>query len=440
MAVNWLDLVRYADSVGFHSDVPINVYPYRDYVIRAFNQDKPFDQFTREQLAGDLLPNPTDGQLVATAFNRLNRMTNEGGAQAKEYLVKYAADRVRTVSITWLGSTMGCSECHDHKFDPFLQKEFYQMGAFFSDIEEEGVYSSQANWGPSIRVLPDAAKQQESGIERELTTLRKSGEGKLEASQQRLAGFARVLARADGGLAAASSGACLGRLLGSGHLRLQRPRASRGERIRSLRPRSRGEKKPGQAEYKVEIPAVDGKITAVRLEALLRRQVRAISAQQVRSRVDREGQTARSRSKSAPPCRTAKSPRRCCATRSTTTITPCGAATFARTSSVRRCSFSTSRSRCATGERLLVTMTFDGPSGRTMLGRFRFRRPAARFPRSRPWVRCGRRFSQPAPGPAATQRRVAKPSSRPPPATRTGRKSAASSGAKRRCSTSPTNA
>ena len=98
MAVHWLDLARYADSVGYHSDVAINVYPYRDYVIRAFNENMPFDRFTREQLAGDLLPDPTDSQIVASAFNRLGRMTNEGGAQEKEYLVRYAADRVRTVA------------------------------------------------------------------------------------------------------------------------------------------------------------------------------------------------------------------------------------------------------------------------------------------------------------------------------------------------------
>ena len=98
MAVSWLDLVRYSDSAGFHNDLPINVYLYRDYVIRSFNENKPFDQFTREQLAGDLMPNPTDTQRGASAHNRLNRMTNEGGAQPKEYLAKYATDRVRNVS------------------------------------------------------------------------------------------------------------------------------------------------------------------------------------------------------------------------------------------------------------------------------------------------------------------------------------------------------
>jgi hypothetical protein len=140
MAVPWLDVVRFADTVGYHGDQNVNIFPYRDYVINAFNTNKPFDQFTIEQLAGDLLPQPTTESRIATGFNRLNMMTREGGAQPKEYLAKYAADRVRTVSMAWLGSTMGCAECHDHKFDPFTSKDFYQMEAFFADIKQWGVY------------------------------------------------------------------------------------------------------------------------------------------------------------------------------------------------------------------------------------------------------------------------------------------------------------
>ncbi|MDB6020417.1 MAG: Protein of unknown function (DUF1553)/Protein of unknown function (DUF1549)/Planctomycete [Pedosphaera sp.] len=140
MAVPWLDLARFADTVGYHGDQNVNVFPFRDYVINAFNQNKPFDQFTVEQLAGDLLPHPTTEQLIASGFNRLNMVTREGGAQPKEYLAKYGADRVRTVSTTWLGSTMGCCECHDHKFDPFSTKDFYSMKAFFADVKQWGVY------------------------------------------------------------------------------------------------------------------------------------------------------------------------------------------------------------------------------------------------------------------------------------------------------------
>ncbi|HEY5228462.1 MAG TPA: DUF1549 domain-containing protein, partial [Opitutaceae bacterium] len=135
MAVGWLDLARFADTVGFHGDQLYNNFPYRDYVIDAFNRNEPYDRFTREQLAGDLLPGATDRDRVASGFNRLNMVTREGGAQPKEYIAKYAADRVRTVSTTWLGSTMGCCECHDHKYDPFKAKDFYAMGAFFADVK-----------------------------------------------------------------------------------------------------------------------------------------------------------------------------------------------------------------------------------------------------------------------------------------------------------------
>jgi hypothetical protein len=141
MAVWWLDIARFADTVGFHGDQNQRIFPYRDWVIAAFNDNKPFDAFTREQLAGDLLPNPTDDQLVATGYNRLTMMTREGGAQAKEYLAKYGAERVRAVSAAWFGSTFGCAECHDHKFDPISARDFYELQAFFADMKQWGVYS-----------------------------------------------------------------------------------------------------------------------------------------------------------------------------------------------------------------------------------------------------------------------------------------------------------
>jgi hypothetical protein len=141
MAVWWLDVARFTDTVGFHGDQNHRAFPYRDYVIDSFNRNKPFDQFTLEQLAGDLLPNPTPEQLVATCFNRLNMMTREGGAQPKEYLAKYNAERVRTVATTFLGATFGCAECHDHKFDPITMRDFYSLQAFFADIKQWGVYA-----------------------------------------------------------------------------------------------------------------------------------------------------------------------------------------------------------------------------------------------------------------------------------------------------------
>ena len=139
MAVSWLDLVRFADTAGYHSDNPRDITPYRDYVIRSFNENKPFDQFTTEQLAGDLLPNPTTQQKVASGYNRLLQTTEEGGAQAKEYVAKYNADRVRNVSTVWLGSTLMCCECHTHKFDPFTIQDFYSLGAFFADVQESPI-------------------------------------------------------------------------------------------------------------------------------------------------------------------------------------------------------------------------------------------------------------------------------------------------------------
>ena len=141
MAVWWLDVARFADTVGYHGDQNQRIFPYRDYVINAFNTNKPFDVFTREQLAGDLLPNPTEEQLVASGYNRLNMMTREGGAQVKEYLAKYGAERVRSVSNAWLGSTFGCAECHDHKFDPIKSADFYALQAFFADVKQWGVYA-----------------------------------------------------------------------------------------------------------------------------------------------------------------------------------------------------------------------------------------------------------------------------------------------------------
>ncbi|MGB7345242.1 MAG: PSD1 and planctomycete cytochrome C domain-containing protein [Pirellulaceae bacterium] len=146
MAVYWLDLVRYADTIGYHSDTHREVSAYRDYVIDAFNQNKPFDQFTREQLAGDLIPDATDQQIIASGYNRLLQTTEEGGAQAKEYMAIYAADRVRSVSGVWMGLTVGCAQCHDHKYDPITAKDFYSLAAFFADIKETAVGKQQPNF------------------------------------------------------------------------------------------------------------------------------------------------------------------------------------------------------------------------------------------------------------------------------------------------------
>ncbi len=145
MASYWLDLVRYADTIGYHSDTHMEVSAYRDYVIEAFNTNKRFDEFTVEQLAGDLLNDPTQQQLIASGYNRLLQTTEEGGAQAKEYIAIYAADRVRSVSGVWMGATLGCAQCHDHKYDPFTARDFYSMAAFFSDIKETAIGKRKPN-------------------------------------------------------------------------------------------------------------------------------------------------------------------------------------------------------------------------------------------------------------------------------------------------------
>jgi hypothetical protein len=167
MAIYWLDVVRYADSNGYHSDEPRQIAPYRDYVIAAFNDNKPFDQFVVEQLAGDLLPDATLPQRVASGFNMLLQTTSEGGAQAKEYLAKYSADRVRNTGTIFLGATMGCCECHSHKFDPYTMKDFYSLAAIFSDIQEQGVGNP-----PAYPLITDADRKKIQKLDQQLKELR----------------------------------------------------------------------------------------------------------------------------------------------------------------------------------------------------------------------------------------------------------------------------
>jgi hypothetical protein len=145
MATWWFDLVRFADTVGYHGDQDHRITPYRDYVIKSFNDNVPFSQFTIEQLAGDLLPNPTLWQRVATGYNRVLQSTHEGGAQDAEYRAKMLADRVRNFSEVWLASSMGCAECHDHKFDPFTQEDHYSLQAFFADVDKYGSFEGVAD-------------------------------------------------------------------------------------------------------------------------------------------------------------------------------------------------------------------------------------------------------------------------------------------------------
>ncbi|HWE01383.1 MAG TPA: PSD1 and planctomycete cytochrome C domain-containing protein [Tepidisphaeraceae bacterium] len=177
MALDWLDAARYADTHGYHIDSGRDQTHWRDWVIDAFNRNMPFDQFTIEQLAGDLLPNATLEQKIATGFVRNNMVNFEGGASADEYLTAYLIDRVSTTSTVWLGLTYNCCQCHDHKFDPLSQKSFYQLFAFFNGVPEKGLDGNKGNAGP-VLALP--SKEQLSRLE----TIAAS----VKAIEQQLAG------------------------------------------------------------------------------------------------------------------------------------------------------------------------------------------------------------------------------------------------------------
>ncbi len=166
MALDWLDLARYADTYGYQNDVERDMSAWRDWVIKAFNDNLPYDQFLTWQLAGDLLPDATREQRIATAFNRLHRQTNEGGSIDEEFRTEYAADRVNTVGTAMLGLTMECARCHDHKFDPIKQSDYFSMFAFFNSIDESGLYShfTSATPSPAMLLWPEDKQQQHADL------------------------------------------------------------------------------------------------------------------------------------------------------------------------------------------------------------------------------------------------------------------------------------
>ena len=176
MAMQWLDLARYSDTHGYHIDSHRDMWPWRDWVIKAYNANMPYDRFTVEQLAGDLLPDATVDQKIATGFNRNHMINFEGGAIPEEYLNEYLVDRVDTTSTVWMGTTMGCSRCHDHKYDPIKQKDYYQLYAFFNTLPEKGLDGRTGNAEPILQ-LPTPAQQTE------LERLR----GEIECQEETLA-------------------------------------------------------------------------------------------------------------------------------------------------------------------------------------------------------------------------------------------------------------
>src|SRR5213078_2043098 len=164
----WLDLARYADSNGYQVDLARSMWPYREWVINAFNRNMRFDQFTIEQLAGDLLPNATREQKIATGFNRNTKINDEGGGDAEEYRTKAVKDRVATVATTWLGLTMMCSECHTHKYDPIMHEDYYRFYAFFNNTADGGNNSLE----PTVAVPPPDIHQTVDYVREKIARLR----------------------------------------------------------------------------------------------------------------------------------------------------------------------------------------------------------------------------------------------------------------------------
>lgn len=168
MAVAWLDAARYADTHGYFSDQERTMWPWRDWVIAAYNRNLPFDQFTIEQLAGDLLPNATLDQKIATGFHRNHTINNETGIIEEEFRIEYVADRVKTTASVWLGLSLECARCHDHKFDPISQHDYYRFFAFFNNVPERGLDGSHGNAAPFLQVPPSVVeKAREADLQRQ---------------------------------------------------------------------------------------------------------------------------------------------------------------------------------------------------------------------------------------------------------------------------------
>ena len=183
MALIWMDAARYGDSSVFHADGPRDMWGWRDWVINAYNENKPFDQFTIEQLAGDLLPNATPLQQVATGFCRNNATTDEGGAIAEEFRVEYAVDRVKTTSMVWMGLSLECAQCHNHKYDPITQREYYQFYAYFNQASDPGMQTRGGNQKPIANVPnPDLSAQRDT-IQQQISRLQEAQSARIAATE-----------------------------------------------------------------------------------------------------------------------------------------------------------------------------------------------------------------------------------------------------------------
>jgi hypothetical protein len=189
MALEWLAAARYADTNGYQDDATRTNYPWRDWVIRAMNDNLPFDKFTLYQLAGDLLPNPTQDQLIATGFHRNNALNGEGGRNPEESRVEYVVDRVDVTSTVWLGLTVACARCHDHKYDPISQKEFYRLYAYFNSVDENGGIDLWPLAKPVLALPTEEQRQKIAGLREQIAGVEKDITALAEPSDAAIAGY-----------------------------------------------------------------------------------------------------------------------------------------------------------------------------------------------------------------------------------------------------------
>ncbi|PAW63568.1 MAG: hypothetical protein B9S36_04490 [Verrucomicrobiia bacterium Tous-C2TDCM] len=265
MAMDWLDFARYADSNGFQVDDSRQMWPWRDWLIGAYNRNLSFDRFTIEQLAGDLLPSPTRDQIVATGFNRNHRLNGEGGRIEAEWFVETVIDRVETTGTTWMALTMNCARCHDHKYDPISQKEFYGMFAYFNSIEESGVLGIQGatrNTPPLLHLPTEKDSAELARLDGAIV----AAEASVRAASGEMAG---ALARWEGDLRNRLA-------VGAGAAAASAWVATSGESAKSLGGASltrqadgswlAGGKNPNNDTYEITFPAEPGKIGGILLE------------------------------------------------------------------------------------------------------------------------------------------------------------------------------
>jgi hypothetical protein len=261
MALDWLDAARYADTHGYHIDSGRDMTRWREYVIQSFNQNLPYDRFTVEQIAGDLLPKTGDERedlrrLIASGFQRNNMINFEGGAIPQEYLNAYIVDRVNTLGTVFLGLTVACSQCHDHKYDPIQQKDFYQLYAFFNTIPENGLDGSKGNAVPLIKAPRESDRQHLSRLNDQIAALEKQVSGPLpevDAAQAKWEPAALAESKADWTIPVPAE------LISKGGATLKR--LDDGSLLASGT-------NPDKETYEVTLPLEAGKVTAVRLEAL----------------------------------------------------------------------------------------------------------------------------------------------------------------------------